>query len=244
MSALRVVFTRELGAYVVSPVAPIFIVIFLVLIGVMTFNVGSLYERGLADLDPFFNYLPWLSLFLVPALAMRLWSEERRTGTSELLLTLPLPLWSLVVGKFLASWCVALVALALTAPTWITVSVLGDPDHGVIVAGYLGAALLAGAFMAIGAAISAATRSQVVAFVVTLVVCLALTLAGFRPVAAFLEGRVAPVVVESLLELSALPRYRSITSGDVSLDDGLYFVALIGCALGVNAAFVNAGRAR
>lgn len=244
MRALRVVVMRELGAYIVSPVAPVFLVIFLALIGVMTFNVGALYERGIADLAPFFEVMPWLCLMLVPALAMRLWSEERRTGTSELLLTLPLPMWALVVGKFLAAWCFAGVAIALTFPAWITVSVLGDPDHGVILAGYLGCVLIAGAFMAIGAAASAATRSQVVAFVVTIVVCLALTVAGFRPVVAFIEGRVPAAAVESLLELSALPRFQAIVSGEIALDDVMYFLVLISCALGVNAVLVNAGRGR
>lgn len=242
MNALRTVYRRELVAYALSPVAPIFVIVFLVLSGVMTFNVGRLFERSLADLAPFFDNLPWLCLFLVPALAMRLWSEERRTGTSELLLTLPLPVWSLTVGKFLAAWTVALVAIALTFPVWVTVSVLGDPDQGVILSGYLAIALVAGAFMAVGAAISASTGSQVIAFVVTLVVCLLLTLMGFRPVIAFLEGRISPRVVETLLDLSVLPRYRAMTSGDVSLDDVVYFGALIVGALGINGVFVNSGR--
>ncbi len=243
MRALRTVYARELVAYAVSPVAPIFIVIFLVLIGVMTLNVAGLYERGLADLTPFFNYLPWLCMFLVPALAMRLWSEERRTGTGELLLTLPLGIWPVVVGKFLAAWTIAVLAIGLTFPLWITVSVLGDPDHGVILSGYLSIIMVAGAFMAVGASISASTSSQVVAFVLTLLVCLLLSLAGFRPVVSFIDGRVPPGVVEALLDLSVLPRYRAMSASDFSLDDAVYFLSLIGCALGLNVAFVNAGRA-
>ena len=242
MRATWTIYTRELGAYAISPVAPIFLVVFLLLIGVLTFNVGSLYERGIADLTPFFNYLPWLCLFLVPALAMRLWSEERRTGTAELLLTLPLSVWSIVLGKFLAAWSFAVLAIALTFPVWITLSVLGDPDHGVIISGYFAIVLVAGAFMAVGSAISACTTSQVVAFVLTLVVCLLLTLAGFRPVIAFLDGRVSPAFVESLLGLSVLPRFSAMSTGAIALDDLIYFLALIGSALGLNIALVNAGR--
>ena len=179
MSAITTVCKRELRSYFATPVAYVFIVIFLVLSSAFTFYLGNFYERGQADLLPFFSFLPWLYLFLVPAVSMRLWSEERKSGTIELLLTLPITMWQAVMGKFLAAWLFIGIALALTFPLWITVNYLGDPDNGVIFASYLGAWLMAGAFLAIGSCISAATRNQVVAFILTVVVCFLLVMAGF-----------------------------------------------------------------
>src|SRR5690606_27349967 len=154
-----------------TPLAFVFIVIFLLLAGVFAFYLGGFYERGQADLAPFFTYHPWLYLFLIPALSMRLWAEERKSGSIELLMTLPVTVWQAVVGKFLAAWAFTTVALALTFPVWITVNYLGDPDNGVILAGYLGSLLMAGGFLAIGSCISAANRNQVVAFIITVVIC-------------------------------------------------------------------------
>src|SRR5947199_7130456 len=161
------VFRRELRGYFATPLAYLFIVIFLVLAGVLTFFVGNFLDRGQADLQPFFTFHPWLYLVLIPALSMRLWAEERRSGTIELFLTLPIRLSEAVIGKFLAAWCFAGIALVLTFPFWITVNVLGDPDNGVILAGYLASWLMAGAVLAIGAAVSAVTENQVIAFVLT-----------------------------------------------------------------------------
>jgi ABC-2 type transport system permease protein len=155
MKGMIAVFKRELLGYFVTPVAYVFIVIFLVLTGVFTFEIGGFYERGQADLRPFFDFHPWLYLFLIPAVSMRLWAEERRGGTIELLLTLPLALWATVAGKFLAAWAFTGIALVLTFPTWITVNVLGDPDNGAIVTGYIGSFLMAGGFLAIGSCVSA-----------------------------------------------------------------------------------------
>src|ERR1700685_862196 len=161
MNALKAVFRREFAAYFATPIAFVFLVIFLFSMGVFTFYVGHFYGSGVADLSLFFNYHPWLYLFLIPAVAMRLWAEERRSGTIELLLTLPVPLWVTVLGKFLAAWAFAGVALLLTFPIWITVNWLGGPDNGVILAGYIGSFLMAGAYLSIGAFFSATTKNQV-----------------------------------------------------------------------------------
>jgi len=189
MSPVKTVFRRELASYFATPVAYVFIVIFLVLAGAMTFYYGEFYERGRADLQPFFGFHPWLYLFLVPAIAMRLWAEERKSGTIELLLTLPITMWQAVLAKFLAAWAFVAIALALTFPIWFTVNYLGDPDNGVIVASYLGSLLMAGAFLAIGSCLSAATRNQVVAFILTVVICFLLLMAGFPLVLGHFQGR-------------------------------------------------------
>src|SRR5688500_10312241 len=171
MHNLCAVFRREFPSYFSTPLAFVFIVIYLILVGVFAFWFGGFYERGQADLEPFFTYHPWLYLFLIPALSMRLWAEERKSGTIELLMTLPVTLWQAVLGKYLAAWAVAGLALALTFPIWITVNYLGDPDNGAILAGYIGSLLVAGGLLAIGACFSAVTRNQVIAFIVTLVAC-------------------------------------------------------------------------
>src|ERR671932_2667088 len=164
MHGIGTIFRRELASYFATPLAYVFIVIFLVMAGALTFFMGGFFERNQADLQPFFTFHPWLYLVLIPALSMRLWAEERRSGTIELFLTLPIRLSEAVIGKFLAAWCFAGIALLLTFPLWITVNVLGDPDNGVILAGYLGCLLVAGAYLALGAAVSALTKNQVVAF--------------------------------------------------------------------------------
>src|SRR6266567_4488591 len=170
MTTLGAVFRREFAAYFATPIAFVFLIIFLFSMGVFTFYVGHFFDNGAADLSMFFGFQPWLYLFLIPALAMRLWAEERRSGSIELLLTLPLPIWATVLGKFLAAWLFAGLALALTFPIWITVNYLGSPDNGVILASYAGSFLMAGAYLAIGTAISAAASTQVIAFIVTIVV--------------------------------------------------------------------------
>ena len=149
-----IIFRRELSAYFATPVAYVFIVMFLILAGAFTFYLGNFYERGQADLEPFFTFHPWLYLFLVPAVSMRLWAEERKSGSIELLMTLPVTVFEAVLGKFLAAWCFCALALALTFPIWITVNVLGDPDNGTILAAYVGSLLMAGAFLAVGACVS------------------------------------------------------------------------------------------
>jgi ABC-2 type transport system permease protein len=197
------IFKREFAAYFATPLAYVFIVIFLLAMGAFTFYVGRFFDNGVADLSVFFGYHPWLYLFLVPAIAMRLWAEERRTGTMELLLTLPVPLWATVTGKYLAAWAFIAVALALTFPIWLTVNYLGNPDNGVIAASYLGSLLMAGAYLAIGACMSATTGNQVIAFIVTVVVCFLFAIAGSPLVLDFSAvGRPAAHYRDLVLQLS------------------------------------------
>lgn len=224
MSAVRAVFRREFASYFATPLALVFLVIFLALAGAFTFYLGGFFEAGQADLQAFFRFHPWLYLLLVPAVAMRLWAEERKSGTLELLLTLPVTLWQAVLGKFLAAWAFLGLALALTFPIWLTVTWLGDPDHGVIVASYLGSWLMAGGFLAMGGCLSAATRSQVIAFVLTVVVCLLLLLAGF-PMALEPLRMVAPqALVDAISGLSFLTHFQAIVRGVLDLRDLMFFL--------------------
>lgn len=228
------VFRREFASYFATPLAFVFILIFLVLAGAFAFFLGGFYERGQADLAPFFNYHPWLYLFLIPALSMRLWAEERKSGTIELLMTLPVTLWEAVLGKFLAAWCFAGLALALTFPIWITVNYLGSPDNGAIFAAYAGSFLMAGGFLAIGACISAATRNQVIAFIFTVVICFGFLMSGFPLVLGVFEGWPQPIV-DAVASLSFLTHFSSIAKGVIDLRDLLYFAILIAAWLAANA---------
>jgi len=223
-----VIFRRELGSYFATPVAYVFMVIFLVLAGSFTFYLGGFYERGQADLAPFFSFHPWLYLFLVPALSMRLWAEERKSGSIELLLTLPVTLMEAVLGKFLAAWAFTGIALSLTFPVWITVNYLGDPDNGAILAAYLGSLLMAGAFLAIGSCISAATRNQVIAFIVTVVVCFAFLLSGFPLVLDLFSSWAPQLLVDAVASFSFLTHFSSISKGVIDLRDLVFFAAVIG----------------
>jgi len=243
MSAISTVCKRELRSYFATPVAYVFIVIFLVLSSAFTFYLGNFYERGQADLLPFFSFLPWLYLILVPAVSMRLWSEERKSGTIELLLTLPITMWQAVMGKFLAAWLFIGIALALTFPLWITVNYLGDPDNGVIFASYLGAWLMAGAFLAIGSCISAATRNQVVAFILTVVVCFLLVMAGFPLVLDAFRSWAPQVLVDAIASLSFLTHFSSISKGVIDLRDLLYFVLMTGFWLYASAIVIDLKKA-
>ena len=243
MSAISTVFRRELRSYFATPVAYVFIVIFLVLSSAFTFYLGGFYERGQADLLPFFNFLPWLYLFLVPAVSMRLWSGERKSGTIELLLTLPITMWQAVMGKFLAAWSFIGIALALTFPLWITVNYLGNPDNGVIIASYLGALLMAGAFLAIGSCISAATRNQVVAFILTVVACFVLVMAGFPLVLDAFRAWAPQGLVDAIAGLSFLTHFASISKGVIDLRDLLYFVLMIGFWLYASAIVIDLKKA-
>ena len=226
MSAISTIATRELRAYFATPVAYVFIVIFLALSGWFTFYLGGFYERGQADLQPFFTFHPWLYLFLVPAISMRLWAEERKSGSIELLMTLPVSIWDAVLGKFLAAWAFTAVALALTFPLWITVNYLGDPDNGVIVTAYLGSLLMAGAFLAIGSCISAANRNQVVAFIITVVICFLFLLSGFPLVLDFFAG--APqAILDTIAGLSFLTHFTALSKGVIDLRDVVYFLLVI-----------------
>jgi ABC-2 type transport system permease protein len=226
-SALSAIVRRELSSYFATPLAYVFIFIFLVLSGVFTFYLGNFYEREQADLTPFFSFHPWLYLFLVPAVSMRLWSEERKSGTIELLMTLPVTRVDAVVGKFLAAWIFAGLALALTFPLWITVNYLGDPDNGVVVASYIGSWLMAGAFLAIGSCMSAISRNQVIAFIACGVVCLLFILAGFPLVLNAFKGWVPLVMLDTLASMSFLTHFSSIAKGVLGVSDVLFFLSVI-----------------
>ncbi|HEX5788068.1 MAG TPA: ABC transporter permease subunit [Woeseiaceae bacterium] len=231
MSAVSAVFRRELRSYFATPVAYVFIVIFLMLAGAFTFYIGGFYERGQADLRPFFEFHPWLYLFLIPAISMRLWAEERKAGTIELLMTLPVTAWQATLGKFLAAWAFAGIALALTFPVWITVNYLGDPDNGAILAAYFGSFLMAGGFIAVGTCISAVTRNQVIAFVITVFVCFGMLLSGFPMVLNMFAIWAPAVLVDGIASLSFLTHYRDISRGVVELRDLVYFALVIGTFL-------------
>lgn len=237
MAALTVA-RRELAGYFATPVAYVFIVIFLMLAGALTFTLGGFFQRGQADLGPFFTFVPWLFLFLVPALTMRLWAEERRLGTIELLLTLPLPQWQAVLGKFLAAWAFCAIALALTFPLVLTVNFLGSPDNGVIAAGYLGCLLVAGAYLAVGAAMSAMTKNQVIAFVLAVAVCFLFAAAGSPVVTEFLSQRV-PALAEVARGLSITERFNNLTRGVVALRDVVFFASFMGFFLFANAVVID-----
>lgn len=226
---------RELSSYFLTPIAYVFIVIFLVLSGVFTFYLGGFFDRGQADLATFFGFHPWLYLFLIPALTMRLWAEERKSGTIELLFTLPVTMMEAVVGKFLATWIFTAVSLALTFPMWLTVNYLGNPDNGVILAGYLGSLLMTGGYIAIGSCISALTKNQVIAFVVTVVVCLMFILSGFPMVLDFLDDWMPTVLLEAVSSFSFLSHFEAIQNGVVDARDMVFFVSLIALWLFANA---------
>jgi ABC-2 type transport system permease protein len=229
MSAVVAIARREFASYFATPLALVFLVIFLMLAGAFTFFLGNFYETGQADLQVFFRFHPWLYLLLVPAIAMRLWAEERKGGTLELLLTQPVALWQAVLGKFLATWAFLALALALTFPMWLTVAWLGDPDNGVIFASYLGSWLMGGALLAIGGCLSAATRSQVVAFILAVVVSLAFVLAGFPIVLDAARGLAPQGVVDAIAGLSVLTHFQAITRGVLDLRDVVFFLLAI-CA--------------
>ncbi len=225
--ALVAVVKRELSQYFLTPLAYIFLSIYLLFAGVCTFYLGRLYESGQADLQPFFVYHPWLYLFLVPALSMRLWAEERKTGTIELLMTLPVNLSTLVVGKFLASWLFIGVALILTAPVWFTVSYLGEPDQGVIIASYIGSWLMAGGFLAVGSFTSAISKNQIVAFVLSLTFCFILVAAGFPLITEWAVQLLPDFFIDTVAGLSFFTHYLAITKGVLDLLDLAYFVIVI-----------------
>ena len=235
MTGVLTVFRRELAAYFATPVAYVFIVIFLVLAGALTFSLGNFFARGQADLQPFFSFVPWLFLFLVPALT-------RRLGTIELLLTLPIAQWQAVVGKFLAAWAFCVIALALTFPLIVTVNVLGDPDNGVIATGYLGCAMVAGAFLAVGAAISALTKNQVIAFVLAVAACFFLTAAGSPVVTEFLSKNI-PVLADIARGISVTDRLAGFSRGVIAARDMVFFATFIAFFLFANTIAVDQRKA-
>ncbi len=243
MRAILTIAKRELSSYFTSPVAYVFLVIFLLLTGFFTFTTGNFFERGEASLGSFFSWHPWVYLMLVPEDGMRLWAEERRSGTLELLLTMPVAPWQAIVAKFAASWAFLAVALALTFPTVITVNVLGDPDNGMIVAGYLGSFLLAGAYLAISCMTSAMTRNQVVAFIVSVVLCLFLILAGFTPVTDLLVRWASPAVVDTVAAFSVVTHFDGFQRGVIDTRNLFFFLSVIGFALFATGVIIRGHRA-
>jgi ABC-2 type transport system permease protein len=246
MSAIGTIKTigkRELAGYFASPVAYVFIVIFLLLAGFFTFMVGRFFDRGEASLASFFLWHPWLYLFLVPAIGMRLWSEERRLGTLELLLTMPVTTWQAIVGKFLASWVFLAMALFLTFPVVLTVNYLGRPDSGPIVCGYLGSLLMAGAYLAVSCMTSAITRNQVVSFILSVVACLFLILAGWPPVTSMLEQWAKPWMVEGVASFSVMTHFEGFQRGVLDTRDVLFYLLVIAFSLFTTGVIIRSHRA-
>lgn len=243
MNSLMAVTRRELYAYFATPLAYVFLAIFLVMTALFTFYIGNFFERRQADLLPFFAFHPWLYLFLVPALSMRLWAEERKAGTLELLLTLPIRLRDAVLGKFLAAWLFAGLALVLTFPLVITVNWLGDVDNGAIAAAYVGSWLLAGAYLAIGSCLSAVTSNQVIAFVLTAVLLFVLVICGFPMVLTSFKGWAPGLVVDAVANLSFLTHYEAISKGVLDFGDVVYFLLMIAGGLAATAVVIDRKKA-
>jgi ABC-2 type transport system permease protein len=231
MRNVGIIMRRELASYFATPLAYIFIFIFLLVANAFTFYIGGFYERGQADLDSFFGFHPWLYLFLIPALCMKLWAEERNSGTIELLMTQPVTLWEAVLGKYLAAWIFTALAVSLTFPLWITVNYLGSPDNGAILAAYIGSLLLAGGFLAVGSCMSALTRNQVVAFILGVVVCFVFLVAGLQMVLDVFRSWAPQALVDAIASLSFLTHFESIQKGVIDIRDLLYFGMLIGLFL-------------
>ncbi|MBU6373131.1 MAG: ABC transporter permease subunit [Alphaproteobacteria bacterium] len=241
MRALSAVYRRELASYLATPTAYVFIAVFLFAAGAFTFEIGDFFGQGRADLGPFFAAQPWLLMVFLPALSMRAWAEERRAGTDELLLTLPAPTWSLTLGKFLAAWTLATLAIALTAPLWITVNVLGHPDNGAIAAAYVATVLMAGAYVAIGTALSAVTGAQVVAFVLAVLVGFLFTALGAPSTLSFART-LGPNLADILGAISILGHYETAQRGVLDLRALIFFVSLIAFFLYATAVAVEAKR--
>ena len=230
---------REFKSYFSTPVAYVFLVIFLALTGCFAFFIGGFFSRGQADLVAFFSYHPWLYLALIPAISMRLWAEERKSGTIELLMTLPISTTEAVVGKFLAAWAFTGIALALTFPMWVTVNVLGDPDNGIIITSYFGSLFMAGAFLAIGSCLSAVTKNQVIAFIVSATVCFLFTMSGLDMVLNFFRGWAPDVLIETIASLSFLTHFQAVTNGVIDLRDVIFFFSLMAFWLFANVIVVD-----
>lgn len=242
MHHVRVIFRRELAAYFASPVAYVFMVIFVALAGGLTFYVGGLFDRGEADLRPFFQFHPWLYLLLVPAVGMRLWAEERKSGTIELLMTLPIRPGEVVVGKFLAAWVFLGITLALTIPLWITVNVLGRPDNGVILAAYLGSWLMAGGFLALSTVASALTRNQVVAFILGATFSFVFMMSGLDLVQSLFRGWLPPILAETIAGFSFLSHFNVIAQGVIDLRSLVFFTSLVAAGLVINTIVIERGK--
>jgi ABC-2 type transport system permease protein len=242
LASMAAVYRREVLSYLTTPTAYVFVAVFLFAIGLFTFQIGGFFEARRADLTPFFAFHPWIFMVFLPAVAMRLWAEESRSGAIELLMTLPAPTWSLVLGKFLAAWTVAAAALLLTVPLWITVNILGSPDNAAIFTAYLASLLMAGAYIAIGSAMSALTPAQIVAFVLAVLVSFLLTALGLPLVLDFFSDFVSGGVAEAIARFSILHHFDAAQRGVVEFRSVFYFVSLISLCLGFTALAVDARR--
>ncbi|HBO59318.1 MAG TPA: ABC transporter permease [Alphaproteobacteria bacterium] len=231
MKPVFVLAKREFCGYFTTPVAWIFLMIFVALSGILTFYAGNFFGRGQADLQSFFLFHPWLYVFLIPAVSMRLWAEERRSGTIELLMTLPMSTWDLVLGKFFAAWAFVGVALLLTTPIWMTVNYLGNPDNGVIFVSYVASFLIAGTFLSVGSCLSACTKSQMVAFVLTMMACILLTFVGSDALADAFAGVVTEKTLKVIQSFGFLMHFVSLTRGVLDLRDILFFLSFSGVFL-------------
>ena len=238
MKNFKTLLKRELAGYFTTPIAYVFLCIFLLLSGYMTFQLGAFFQRG-ADLQSFFNFHPFLYLFLIPAISMRLWAEERRSGTIELLMTLPVTMRQAVLAKFTAAWIFVGIALVLTFPLWITVNLLGTPDNGVILAGYLASFLMAGAFLAVGAFTSALTKNQVIAFVLSLVLCFLLLLIGLPQTLELFSAVLPSFLVEAINSFSIFEQFETIAQGLLELKSVVFFLSLIALFLFANAVVLD-----
>lgn len=241
---IRAVCKREFYGYFATSVALVFMVIFLLIAGLLTFYVGNFFSRGQADMSAMFTFLPWLYLFLIPAVAMRLWAEERRSGSIEVLLTLPIPLAAAIIGKFLAAWLFIGVTLSLTFPLWMTINVLGSPDNGAVLAGYVGAWLMAGAYLSVAAALSGVTKNQVVAFVVSTGVCFLFTISGTNIVLDFFADWAAPWVLDAVANTSFLTHFQSISQGVLDFRDLIFFLSTIALWLFIGGVIIDQRKAQ
>ena len=238
-----IILDRELKGYFRTPLASIFLLVFLALSSGMTFFLGRFFERDQADLTAFFSWHPWLFLVLMPAIGMRLWAEERRSGTIELLITLPVTNTQLVVGKFLASWIFTLIALILTMPIWITVNYLGDPDNNVILISYFGSWLMAGAFLALTSCLSALTKNQGVAFIISSISGFVLIMAGFNLVLSAVRSWSPNWITETISSMSFLSHFSRIQMGVFDLSTLVFFISMIILCLWINVQLVQVKKA-
>ena len=244
MYNIRVLFLRELKNYFVTPIAYVFIAIFLLMNGIFTFYVGSFFQRGIADLVPFFSAHPWIYMIFIPAITMRLWAEEKKQGTIELLFTLPITSLEVVVAKILAAWCFMIISLTLTFPLIITVNYLGNPDNGVILAGYLGSILMAGGFVAIGACVSATTRNQVISFVGSFLLCLLVNVSGFSVLIDYLTKFLPSFIVETIQGFSFVTNFDVIIKGLIDAKILFYFLSVIMSCIAINVLILENSKIR
>ncbi len=236
MSQTFPIFKREFLGYFRSPVAYVFLVVFLVASVGLAFFLSGFYKANVASMESYFFWHPWLFLFLVPAAGMRLWSEERRSGTIELLFTLPVTTLEGVMGKFLAAWAFLTLAILLSFPLPLTLAYLGDPDWGVIANSYLGSILMAGAYLAVCSFMSALTKNQVVSFVLSVLVCFVLSLLGFSVFTDFLSGYLhLPVfLVDVISNFGFTTHFDAFSKGIIDPKDVMFFLSLMGFSLFLN----------